>query len=54
MCQEFHCLPEEGGLLDQDQLIVRKMQIILNAQAERRERERQKREAKQNSGKGRR
>ena len=38
MCQSFGVLPREGGILDQDHLTVRKMQIVLDAQNEKRER----------------
>jgi hypothetical protein len=39
MCQEFHCLPREGGLLDQDSYLVWKMQIVMAAKAEKQARD---------------
>ena len=42
MCQEFGQLPNEGGVLDQDHLWVRKLQMVLEAQQERRQLEREK------------
>ena len=35
MCQELHCLPGAGGLLDQDSKHVWLMTLVSNAQAER-------------------
>lgn len=35
MCQEFNCLPNEGGLLDQDSYYVWLLMAVIEAQAER-------------------
>jgi hypothetical protein len=35
MCQELHCLPSAGGLLDQDSYHVWIMNLVTSAQAER-------------------
>jgi len=35
MCQEFHSLPQAGGLYDQDSYDVWRMGLVLEAQAER-------------------
>lgn len=35
MCQLFHCLPNEGGLLDQDHFNVLAMAVVLEARADR-------------------
>jgi hypothetical protein len=34
MCQELHCLPQEGGLLDQDSKYVWWMRLVLQADVE--------------------
>jgi hypothetical protein len=34
MCQAFGCLPSEGGLFDQDFLIAYGMYYVIDAQAE--------------------
>jgi hypothetical protein len=36
LCQEMHCLPGRGGLLDQDGLYVYMMEAVLEGQNERR------------------
>jgi hypothetical protein len=46
MCERYHCLPDEGGILNQDQLLIRQMQIVSAAKHERSERERKERERK--------
>lgn len=46
MCQALHALPRAGGVMDQDAYLVYGMNIVLNAQAERRERDRKAEEAK--------
>ena len=45
LCQELHCLPRSGGLLDQDGYIVWAMQQVLIAQNERREKDKKAAEA---------
>lgn len=47
ICQALHCLPREGGLLDQDARDVYMIECVLSAQAERQqlEYERQKNQA---------
>lgn len=42
MCREFKCLPDPGGLNDQDSLIVYGMTVVLEAMREREERENKK------------
>ena len=56
MCERYNCLPQDGGLLDQNNLTVRKLLLVSQARAERAERDRKKREAEQkrNSKKGKR
>lgn len=39
MCQTFQCLPREGGVLDQDCYLIIGMQHVLQAQAEKAERD---------------
>jgi len=51
MCREFNSLPSQGGLLDQDQLIVRKMMIVLSAQSEKHDKDRKAQDQKQHKGK---
>ena len=53
LCEKLGCLPEEGGLLDQDNRIVEAFEIISSeiARHENEELEKQKREIKQKSGK---
>jgi len=46
LCQEMHSLPHDGGILDQDQLIMRKMNIVLSAQAEKHELEKEQKDRK--------
>lgn len=29
LCQAFHCLPAEGGLLDQDFILMQAMAVVL-------------------------
>lgn len=41
-CKEFNALPNEGGVLDQDQLIMRKLRIVDDALAEKQEIDRKK------------
>jgi len=41
-CKEFSALPNEGGVLDQDQLIMRKLRIVDRALVEKAEQERKK------------
>jgi hypothetical protein len=36
MCQTMNALPRPGGVLDQDSYLIWGMEIVLNAQAERR------------------
>jgi hypothetical protein len=40
-CQEFHCLPGAGGLYDQDSYDIWRMGLVMDAQAERAEREKE-------------
>ena len=52
LCEKLGCLPEEGGLLDQDNKIVEAFEIISSeiSRHENDEMEKQKREMKQKSG----
>ena len=34
MCQAFQCLPDAGGLLDQDSTLMQKIAIVYSAQQE--------------------
>jgi hypothetical protein len=45
MCQQFNVLPRSGGLLEQNQIDVRHMQLVLEQQAERQKKDEQEREA---------
>jgi hypothetical protein len=45
LCQEFHCLPSAGGLLDQDSYRVWQMELVTAAQTEREKLERKRLEA---------
>lgn len=47
MCKEFNCLPNAGGLLDQDAYHVWIMEQVATAQGERHEKERKSAEARQ-------
>jgi hypothetical protein len=42
MCREFRSLPESGGVMDQDSLIVYGMTAVLEAMQEKEERESKK------------
>lgn len=46
LCQEFHCLPDAGGLFDQDSYRMWQIELVTAAQAERAKLERQKLEKK--------
>lgn len=37
MCQEFHCLPEVGGILDQDPMFIYFTEVVLEAKVTRQE-----------------
>jgi len=43
MCEIFHCLPNAGGLLDQDPLVMRMIREVVLARAEKSEAEQQRR-----------
>lgn len=53
LCSKFHCLPDQGGLMDQDPLKVWFLTIYLEAQQERerRDQDRQKREQQREKAK---
>jgi len=42
LCQEFHCLPNEGGLLDQAPFWIEAFGVVIKAQAEKAELEKAK------------
>lgn len=46
MCQEFHALPDPGGLMQQDSYKIYCMSLVLEAQRERQELEAKKQEAR--------
>lgn len=48
-CETFSALPDEGGVLDQDQLLMRKFGMVQEAKAEKQQRDQQS--AKQGKGK---
>lgn len=50
MCQSFHVLPREGGLFDQDQLLMRQFDIVGQAIEERTKREREAAKKQKSSG----
>jgi hypothetical protein len=37
MCQHLHVLPEPGGLLDQDSFLIAGMDMVVDAQATKRQ-----------------
>lgn len=46
MCQEFHKMPHDGGILDQDSLFIYILQNVLTWDAQRAELDRSKQKAK--------
>lgn len=46
MCQHFSCLPQAGGVLDQDPLIMELLMIVARARAEKEKAEVAKQQAK--------
>lgn len=46
MCEKLNCLPQVGGLLDQDAYYVYMLQCVYAARAEKEEKDRVAREAK--------
>jgi hypothetical protein len=53
VCQSFQALPSEGGVLDQDQLIMRRFFVIEAAISEKQERDRKQQEAQRKRAGGR-
>jgi hypothetical protein len=47
LCDSFRSLPSAGGVLDQDQLVMRRIAIVREAQAERQKLEEDRRKRKE-------